>query len=206
MQVYWKARCAAHLGAAATDAGLLAPAAITLDRPVLTYDGVDLAEGRMRVAEADLRFFWGDFIATIDRLRGEDGASCTGIAAALRGKLSAAQLETCEVITTRLSWRLAAVLQPLVFDASQGSLGLGSFWDLSLLCHHIILGGEEASTAACTRHFPPGFAFTRRVLCCRPTPPRCHSRQRPSPTRCRSRRMARGAPSVRLPASPSSRG
>ena len=168
----------------------------------------------MRVAEADLRFFWGDFIATIDRLRGEEGASCTGIAAALRGELSAAQLETCEIITTRLSWRLAAVLQPLVFDASAGAaavgsgLGvrLGSFWDLSLLCHHIILGGEQASTAACTRHFPLGFAFTRRVLCCRPTPPRCRSRQRPSPTRCRSRRMARGAPSVRLPASPSSRG
>ena len=71
------------------------------------------------------------------------------------------KLGTYEIILGRLSWILAAKLQPLVFNTAQAQSGakmgsssvdavevtpakqLGSFFDLSLLCHHIILDGGE---------------------------------------------------------------
>ena len=71
-------------------------------------------------------------------------------------------LGTFEMILSRLSWTLAATLQPLVFSVVPGTATsknaslnasaavppapakqLGSFFDLSLLCHHIILHGGE---------------------------------------------------------------
>ena len=76
-------------------------------------------------------------------------------------------LGTFEAILSRLSWRLAATLQPLLFSVAPETAAsksasldtsaavtpapaeqLGSFFDLSLLCHHIILGGEDLYSQA----------------------------------------------------------
>lgn len=116
----------------------------------------------MEISESDVATFWSTFVPLVQQHRSN---LCTAAAIVRDGSaFPRRELEVFEIILTRLSWTLAAKLQPLVFSATSRQIPaanctsvsstaavnktkpaeqLGSFFDLSLLCHHIILHGGE---------------------------------------------------------------
>jgi hypothetical protein len=163
--VYWRARCAAHVCSNVTDVDLLVPHTIHFDQPRMSYvyDGRKLQETTMEISKSDVASFWTDFVPLVRQHRNDLCAAAT--VARSGSKFPRGKLSTYEAILSRLSWTLAAQLQPLIFsvapksnakaNASPSSLDntapvqgpapaeqLGSYFDLSLLCHHIIMMGE----------------------------------------------------------------
>lgn len=161
--VYWRERCAGRVCSDVTEVGLLVPRAIHFESPRSSYiyDGMKLQETAVNVSESDVTSFWDVFVPLVRQHREN---LCAAAALARNGsEFPRSKLPTYEIILTRLSWNLAAQLQPLVFSitpkttapdaATAAEVGaadpapaeqLGSFFDLSLLCHHVILGGEAS--------------------------------------------------------------
>jgi len=162
-QVYWRERCAARVCSDVTDVGLLVPRAIHFESPRSSYiyDGTKLQETAIDVSKSDVTSFWEVFVPLVREHR--DNLCAAAVAARNGSEFPSNKLSTYEIILSRLSWNLTAQLQPLVFSitpkatpdaattaGTEAAAGpapaeqLGSFFDMSLLCHHIILGGEAS--------------------------------------------------------------
>lgn len=164
--VYWREHCAHRVCCDANDVGLLDPRSIHFEQPrsSYVYDGTKLQETTIEISRSDVTSFWSVFVPLVRQHR--DNLCLAAAVARNESAFPSHKLGTYEMILSRLSWKLSARLQPLIFstrslDTKSKSSSeetcaandagpsvsaadhVGSFFDLSLLCHHIILHGGE---------------------------------------------------------------
>ena len=153
--LFFRRACAAHLGAADA-AGGLAPTAVTFARPAVAYDGRALRATTLAISETDVAAFWndligGDFASAADR---RDWAQLATCVASVRARFDRRALWRFEILLSRYSAQLATVLapwlwapgwpQPTALQPPPGAPAVESWFDLLLVCHHIIGLGRAA--------------------------------------------------------------
>jgi hypothetical protein len=119
--------------------------------PRLAAFGATLASTDARAALAalpglsptDVDAFWSGFVPLV-REGGADWNHVSTRVEAIRERYGAAQLRRFERIVGALAMALAERLEPHLAE-----LRVPSFFHVLLLCHRVILGGEDAFRAAC---------------------------------------------------------
>ena len=156
--------CAAYVGADGPDG--IAPRSVTLSRPVIRYDGATLTAGVLEVSAADVEQFWKHVGSLRNGGNCADDAEwfqltysrqeqwlmeiiLARLSAQLAARLApiiwcAHTHPTCLVPppsshTCLLRGRAPGWPSPTQLTPPKGAPALASWWDMMLVCHHIIL-------------------------------------------------------------------
>ena len=211
--LFYRRSCAEHCEANAPDGGGLAPRVATFSRPALAYDGIELE--KFTLAFYTSGAFWRWFLPKAIELKDSDWRSLREAGRTLHTKDGESIWES-EMILSRLSIQLAAKLAPFLWAPGwpnptaphppEGSPAVSSWFDMMLVCHHIILSGKTeeafkqnlADPEACIRRiWPPGVgtwnvveAVKAELQTSKPSepeaPPQPKGRARTSPKRGRA--------------------
>ena len=170
IRLFYRRLCAEHCEANAPDGGGLAPRVATFSRPALSYNGIKLE--RFTLAVSTPGVFWRWFLPEAIELNDSDWRSLREVGPQRDGQ----SLWESEMILSRLSIQLAAKLAPFLWAPGwpnptaphppEGSPAVSSWFDMMLVCHHIILSGKTGERLSKTWPIPKRVfaAFGRLVL------------------------------------------
>ena len=163
--VFFRKACAAHVGATAADAGGLAPSTAEVHRRRIAYDGVAPSWSTLEIPSRWIETeFWDRIVGRTTRGGLRDGLftreeqrdwrSITACAARLMKHVGADELRHFEIVLSRLSLQLAARLAPVLWAPGwprpsaihppEGAPAVASWFDMQLVCHHVIMLGKDA--------------------------------------------------------------
>ena len=170
--LYWKQACAERIvgpqpamdglkrDAGSHGDGLPAPHDVAFSRACIAFDGRAMRPATLAVSCEQLRSFWAVLVSScrdhIAQCRARHEHPWSHVVTFVEGLRSAVDSEEVwyafELILSRLTLQLARKLAPLLYapgwpnptatTPAEGSPAVGSWWDLMLCCHHIIMQGE----------------------------------------------------------------
>ena len=138
--------------------GLPVPSELTFVRAAYSFDGRVGSSSHLAVTTSDVECFWREFVDLFAEVDRHDWSQISAHATATHQRFSSARLRIFEIILARLTLQLAAKLAPLLWApgwphhrahqplATEPSVG--SWFQLMLVCHHVIGQGESAFRTA----------------------------------------------------------